>query len=300
MANTIKVPLDVHPSNRKTYLQNMETITHGTKHIMLFAGDQRVEHLNEDFYGEGISPEDNNSEHMFAIASKARIGAFATQLGFIARYAMDYPQIPYIVKMNSKTNLVPTSQKDPKSQAWFSVEDVLDLKKNAKLNIIGIGYTVYLGSEFESEMLKEAASLVYTARQHGLLSILWMYPRGKAVTAEKDPRIIAGAAGVGAALGADFVKVNYPKADNPAEALKEAIGAAGRTGLICAGGSKEDVPTFLQTLHDQIHIAGTAGNATGRNVHQRSLDEAVRFCNAISVITYDNKSVEEALKIYQQ
>lgn len=301
MANTtIKVPLDVHPSYKKVYQRNMETITHGTKRIMLFAGDQRVEHLNEDFHGEGISPEDNNSEHMFEIASKARIGAFATQLGFIARYGMDYLQIPYIVKMNSKTNLIPTSQKDPKSKAWFSVKDVLELKKNAKLNIIGIGYTVYLGSEFEPEMLKEAASLVYTARQHGLLSILWMYPRGKAVTVEKDPHIVAGAASVGAALGADFVKVNYPKADNPAEALKEAVGAAGRTGLICAGGSKEDVPAFLQTLHDQIHIAGTAGNATGRNVHQRSLDEAVRFCNAISAITYDNKSVEEAVKIYQQ
>lgn len=300
MAQDIKIPLDVHPDFRKTYQENVETITHGTKRIMLFAGDQKVEHLNEDFYGEGISPEDNTPEHMFAIASKARIGAFATQLGFLARYGMDYPKVPYIVKMNSKTNLLPTTQKDPVSHAWFGHGDILELKKTSKLNIIGIGYTVYLGSEFESEMLREAASLVYAARYYGMLSILWMYPRGKAVTQETDPHIIAGAAGVGAALGADFVKVNYPKADNPADALKEAVMAAGRTGLICAGGSKEDVPTFLQTLHDQIHISGAAGNATGRNIHQRSITEAIRFCNAIAAITYDNKSVAEALSLYNQ
>jgi fructose-bisphosphate aldolase/6-deoxy-5-ketofructose 1-phosphate synthase len=57
------------------------------------------------------------------------------------------------------------------------------------------------------------------------------------------------------------------------------------------------MPEFLQQLHDQIHIGGTVGNATGRNIHQRSLDEAVRFCNAISAITLDDASVEEANKI---
>ena len=37
---------------------------------------------------------------------------------------------------------------------------------------------------------------------------------------------------------------------------------------------------------------------TGRNLHQRPLDEAVRFCNAITSITAYDKSVEEAFKIY--
>ena len=50
--------------------------------------------------------------------------------------------------------------------------------------------------------------------------MLWIYPRGKAVTAEKDPDLIAGAAGVALCLGADFVKVNPPKPEDgrtPAE-----------------------------------------------------------------------------------
>ena len=55
---------------------------------------------------------------------------------------------------------------------------------------------------------------------------------------------------------------------------------------------------FLQTLHDQIHISGAFGNATGRNIHQKSLDEAVRFANAVSALTYDLVSVDEAHAIY--
>ncbi|HXS14553.1 MAG TPA: hypothetical protein VN711_00300 [Candidatus Saccharimonadales bacterium] len=294
-----KIPLDVSPQNQKTYEANLRLITQETGRLMLFAGDQKVEHLNEDFYGEGISTEDADPEHLFRIASRSRIGAFATQLGLLAHYGMDYPKVPYIVKLNSKTNLVKTSQRDPLSNAWLGLGDIMEFKKTSKLNIVGIGYTVYLGSEYESEMLREAASLVYAAHYHGLVALLWMYPRGKAVTDEKDPHIIAGATGIGAALGADFVKINYPKAEHPAESLKEAVMAAGRTKVICAGGSKEDVPTFLSTLHDQIHIAGTSGSATGRNIHQRPLDEAVRFCNAISAITFDKKSVDEALAIYK-
>lgn len=40
------------------------------------------------------------------------------------------------------------------------------------------------------------------------------------------------------------------------------------------------------------------GNATGRNIHQKPLDEAVRMCNAIYAITIEDATVEEALMIY--
>lgn len=38
--------------------------------------------------------------------------------------------------------------------------------------------------------------------------------------------------------------------------------AAGRTGLVCAGGSTVDAETFLTQLYDQIHVGGADGNAT--------------------------------------
>lgn len=213
---------------------------------------------------------------------------------------MDYPNISYLVKLNSKTNLVKTSQAEPFSQQWFDVQQVVDFRDNSMLKILGVGYTIYLGSEYEAEMLHQAAQIVYTAHQHGLITVLWMYPRGKAVKDEKEPHLIAGATGVAACLGSDFVKVNYPKKEGQEskEIFKEAIFAAGRTKVVCAGGASEDVELFLRTLHDQIFVSGASGNATGRNVHQKSLKEAIRMCNAIYAITIEGTTVEEALKIY--
>ncbi|MDY6843822.1 MAG: aldolase [Thermodesulfobacteriota bacterium] len=296
----IIVPLDVPKAVRETYIENYLTITKRSGRLMLFAGDQKVEHLNDDFYGKGIHPDDSDPEHLFRIASQARIGVFATQLGLITRYGMDYKDVPYLVKLNSKTNLVKTSQSDPLSNQWLDMYHVADFRNNSGLKILAVGYTVYLGSEYEGEMLYQAAQLVYSAHQYGLITVLWIYPRGKAVTNEKDPHLIAGATGVAACIGADFVKVNYPKKEGceSSEIFKEAILAAGRTKVVCAGGSSDDVGSFLKRLYDQIHISGAAGNATGRNIHQKSLKEAVNMCNAIYAITVEEKNVEEALKIY--
>jgi fructose-bisphosphate aldolase/6-deoxy-5-ketofructose 1-phosphate synthase len=296
----VLVPGDVPQTMRETYTHNYLAATRESGRLMLFAGDQKVEHLNDDFYGEGIHPDDGDPEHLFRIASRGRIGVFATQLGLIARYGMDYPEVRHLVKLNSKTHLVKTAQQDPLSRQWFDVEQVVAFQKNSSLNIVGVGYTIYLGSEYEATMLQQAAQMVYQAHQHGLLTVLWIYPRGKAVKDERDPHLIAGATGVAASLGTDFVKVNYPKKEGlvSREIFKQAVRAAGRTRVVCAGGSSVDARTFLQTLHDQIYVSGAAGNATGRNIHQKSLDEAIRMCNAIYAITVDEASVEQALKIY--
>ena len=296
----IMVPLDLPKAARENYIKNYLAITQRSGRLMLFAGDQKVEHLNNDFYGQGIHPDDSDPEHLFRIASQANIGVFATQLGLIARYGNSYADVPYLVKLNSKTNLVKTSQSDPFSNQWLDVQQVVDFRDNSGLKILAVGYTVYLGSEFESEMLRQAARIVSNAHQHGLISVLWIYPRGKAVADEKDPHLIAGATGVAACLGSDFVKVNYPKTEGyeAKEIFKEVIMAAGRTKVVCAGGSSDDVEAFLKRLHDQIHVSGASGNATGRNIHQKSLNEAVRMCNAIYAITVDGKTVNEAMKIY--
>ncbi len=301
MEEHFNIPADIPNGMINEYLNNVDDITLGSGRLMLFAGDQKVEHLNADFFGEGIAEDDNNPEHLFKIADTAEIGVFATQMGLVSHYGMDYPDVPYLVKMNSKTNLVKTAQRDPISLQLVDVEQVVEFKKNSGLNILGIGYTVYLGSEFEHLMLREAAQAIYKAHQHGLIAVLWIYPRGQAVKDEKDPNLIAGATGVAATLGADFVKVNYPKKANESrpEILKQAIKAAGRTKVLCAGGSSIDPKAFLQGLHDQIFISGAAGNATGRNIHQKSFQEAVNMTNAITAITVYGKSVDEAFEIYQ-
>ncbi len=298
----IPIPADVPESARATFAQNYMMITHASGRLMLFAGDQKIEHMNGDFYGEGIHADDADPEHLFRIAKEGRIGVFATQMGLIARYGEDYPSVPYLVKLNSKTNLVGKDQMDPYSSQITTVDQVARLRDQTSLLVAAVGYTVYLGSEFEHKMLEHAARIINEAHQYGLIVVLWVYPRGKAVKDEKDPHLIAGATGVAATIGADFVKVNAPKKDgsSAADLLKEATVAAGRTRVVCAGGSSVSAEDFLQQLYDQIHIGGASGNATGRNVHQKSFEEAVKMCNAISAITVDNADVQTAVKIYNE
>ena len=297
----VRVPVDVPAESRETYIDNYMAATRGTGRLMLFACDQKIEHLNKDFYGEGIHPEDLDPEHLFQIGAQGVCGVLAGQRGLIAQYAADYPEVNYLVKMNSKTNLVKTSQADPYSAQLHDLQAVMDMRANG-CNIVGLGYTIYLGSEYESNMLSEAGQLIAEAHAEGLLVVLWIYPRGKAVTAEKDPDLIAGAAGVALCLGADFVKVNPPTDGNgktSAENLAIASAAAGRCGLVCAGGSKADPEAFLTQLHDQIHIGGACGNATGSNIHMRSTEEAIRLTKAISAVTLADYDVADAVKVFK-
>ncbi len=298
----INIPLTVPKNKEQDFIKNYELATRGTNRLMMFAADQKVEHLNNDFVGPGIPAEVADPEHYFKIADKAHIGVLATQLGLIAQYGRDYPEIPYLVKINSKTNILTTEYKDPFANIWLQLEDIIKFKQETGLNIVGVGYTVYIGSWYESNMFNQAASLIYQAHQEGLITVLWMYPRGRAVKNETDLHLIAGGAGVALCLGADFVKVNYPY-DNPdhtqtIEQFKEVIKAAGRTGVICVGGARKDPKVFLQCLSDQIKKAGARGNATGRNIYQRPLDQSIRMANAISAISLYDYSPEQAYKIF--
>jgi DhnA family fructose-bisphosphate aldolase class Ia len=293
------IPMDVPKAERERFRENYLAVTKGCGRLMLFAGDQKLEHLNDDFYGEGIAPDDADPVHLFQIASRGKIGVFATQFGLIARYAMDYGEIPFLVKLNSRTNLVRTERSEPLSRELITVDQVVDMRDENDLQIRGVGYTVYLGSEHEAVMLREAAQIVRQAHHHGLLAVLWMYPRGKAVTDEWDPHLIAGATGAACCLGTDFAKVNYPKGEEAKGRFREAVTAGGRTKVVCSGGSRTEVEPFLRRLHDQIHVSGAAGNATGRNIHQKPLEEAVRMCNAIYSITVEGASVETALSIFR-
>jgi len=303
----ISVPADVPDELIETYLDNMRAATNGTGSMNLFACDQKIEHLNDDFYdgGKNIPLSSNDPKHLFEIGARAHaegtIGVLAGQLGLISMYARDYPEIPYLVKLNSKSHVVKTNQRDPISQSMWDMDDVMSLVHNG-INVVGIGYTIYIGSEYEHEMLTEAAQFIRQAHELGMISVVWMYPRGKAVEDEKDPQLISGAAGVAACIGADFVKVNYPRAWDgmtQPESFRIAVEAAGRTGIICSGGGSLAPRDFLQRLHDQVNISGCRGAATGRNIHQKQTDEAVRMTAACHAIICDGASVDDAMAIFE-
>ncbi len=297
----IYIPYTIPKNKRKEYVKNWKVATKNTGKLMMFAADQKVEHLNDDYVGPKIPEEVADPAHYFKIAKMAHIGVLAPQLGLVAKYADICPKIPLIIKLNSKTNIIKRSAKDPFSNRWYHIEDIITFKKQSGLNIVGVGYTVYIGSNYEPDSFGQAARIISKAHQEGLLAVIWMYPRGQAIKNEENIHLLAGGAGVGVCLGADFVKTNYPYG-NPtketAKKFKEVVKAAGRTGVICVGGKKIAEKKYLKHLHDQIHISGVRGCAVARNIYQRTLPEAIRMANAISAVCLYNYSPSEAYKIF--
>jgi DhnA family fructose-bisphosphate aldolase class Ia len=294
------VPADVPEKKRDIFIKNYTTITRNTGRIFLFSCDHKIEHLNKDFYGPNINAQAIHPEHLFRIASQGNIGAMATHLGLIARYAKQYPSINYIAKLNGKTNLIPLEQHDPKSDLLWTVDDVMSMHHNNNIMIPGVGITIYLGSEYESEQLAQAAATIAHAHSEGLVAIIWMYPRGAAITDETDPHLLAGATGIAASLGADFVKIKTPSATNistSVQNLKIASATAGNTKVICAGGEQSKPQEYLALLHDQIHNGDSAGTATGRNIFQYSLAESIALTQAIAGIVYDNMDLKTSISL---
>lgn len=324
----VVVPLSVPPAARETYIANFLEATCATGRLSMFAMDQYFEHLFADFYQKGH--EDTSIKHLFDIAVRSHVGAIAVQLGPLLRLSgIDpaYGRVPTIVKVTSKTNY--RSKAEPYSAVLDTVEAVLAARDRG-LNIVGVGTTVYPGSEHEERMYSETRSIIRAAHAEGLLAVVWCYPRGAAVVekarqwleeegvevpekfgfreAEKHPKTVLAAAAVLTVLSPDFGKINPPDPKKlglaPADdetanevALGEAVKMASPVRIICAGGSKQPPDAFLAQLKRQIDIAGVQGNATGRNIHERPLEEAVRMANAIASITVANATVEEAMAV---
>lgn len=299
--NNHVIPADVPEKKHDIFIKNYNAITRNTGRLFLFSCDQKIEHLNDDFYGPEINAQAIHPEHLFRIASQGNVGAMATHLGLLARYAKQYETVNYIVKLNATTNLIPREQQDPQSSLLWTVNDVLNFKhNNNKIMIAGIGVTVYPGSEQQEKQLTQAAQTIAHAHNEGLVTIVWMYPRGKAISEEHNAHLIAGATGIAVSLGADFVKIKVPAATDIAtstENLKIACAAAGNTKVICSGGKRIEPRDYLEQIYDQIHNGNAAGTATGRNIFQYSLAQSIALTRAIAGIVYDNSDLKTTISL---
>lgn len=129
-----------------------------------------------------------------------------------------------------------------------------------------MGYTIYIGSAHEAEMIEDFEEIERKAHLEGLPVIVWIYPRGKSVKNDVSREMISYAARVGLEIGADIVKLKYGgKPDD----LRWAVKSAGRTKVVVAGGAKKTEKEFLKQVKDIIN-AGAVGLAIGRNVWQAS------------------------------
>ena len=221
------------------------------KNILLLAYDQGMEHGPADFNGRNVDP-----NYILELGVNAGFDGIILQKGIAEKYYPPYKdKIPLIVKLNGKTRL---RKGEPLSVQVCSVKEAKDLGACA------VGYTVYVGSEYEPGMLREFGRIEQEAEEAGLRMIGWIYPRGKGVKDPTSPETVAYAARVGLELGADLVKINYP---GSIRALHWAVKAAGKTRVLVSGGNKLPEKDFIRLSKD-IMSAGAAGLAVGRNVWQ--------------------------------
>ena len=239
---------------------------------LLLAYDHGMEHGTADFDSRSIDP-----EKVLAIADCGLFTGVVLQKGVAEKYYDSKKrQVPLIVKLNGKTNLIADS--DPYSPQLCSVKEAIELGASA------VGYTVYVGSSHEAKMMDEFAKIERETDKYGLPLIGWMYPRGKAVAGkEYSKEILSYAARLALEVGAEMVKIPY---SGDKESFSWVIKAAGKMPVVIQGGPKIEKSRFYQMIRDVL-AAGAVGLAVGRNVWQA--EEPMKAAEEINKIIFDEK-----------
>lgn len=230
---------------------NLKNITTEGKALYL-AYDQGLEHGPTDFNDNNVDP-----NYIIRIAKAGKYNAVIFQKGIAEKYMEEIKKskIPLIIKLNGKTNLVAG---EPVSKQLCTVDEAISLGASA------VGYTIYIGSEHEAEMMQEFEKIEREAHDKGLPVIVWAYPRGKGIEGKPKEELMAYAARVGLEIGADIIKIAY---SGTVKDLHWAVKSAGKTKVVIAGGVKKDKKELLQQVKE-IMKAGCIGLAIGRNVWQ--------------------------------
>jgi class I fructose-bisphosphate aldolase len=260
----------------------------GNGKLMILPIDQGLEHGPVDFF------DDNNNvmacadpDFQYKLAMAGGFSAIALQIGLAEKYYHQYAgKVPLVLKLNGKTCI--PSDDEAFSPLNATVEDAVRLGADA------VGYTLFVGSPRQDEDLAQFREVRREAEKYGMPIIMWAYPRGKDIDKKGGKNSLYAvqyAARVGAELGADIVKVNYPEISEakrstyPApynelqytalEAAQSVVNAAGsKTKVIFSGGSKVSHDELYGNVHTAFQ-SGAIGLIFGRNMWQRPMDEAV-------------------------
>lgn len=227
---------------------NLNKITTKGKALYL-AYDQGLEHGPSDFNDKNVDP-----SYILDIAKKGKFNAVILQKGVAEKYKNKL-KIPLILKLNGKTNLV---KGDPVSRQLCTVREAV------KLGAVAVGYTIYIGSLYESIMFEEFENIQREAHRKNIPVIVWVYPRGRGVRGKSKRELMAYAARTGLEIGADIIKIRY---DGNFNDLKWAVKSAGKTKVVIAGGMKKNERLLMKQIKEIIK-ADCIGMAIGRNIWQ--------------------------------
>jgi fructose-bisphosphate aldolase, class I len=296
-----------------------QLITHGrlagTGYLSILPVDQGVEHSA----GASFAPNPMyfDPEKLVELAIEGGCNAVASTLGALGSVARQYAhRIPFILKVNHNEFLSYPNSFD--QIVFASIRQAFDM------GAVGVGATIYFGSEESKRQLQEVTKMFQQAHELGMCTILWCYLRNAAFkTKDVDYHTAADLTGqanhLGVTIEADIIKQKLPETnggytalnfgktskkvysdlttDHPIDLTRYQVANCymGRAGLINSGGASSGESDLKEAVRTAVinKRAGGMGLISGRKAFQRPMNEGVGLLNAVQDV-YLNKNVTVA------
>ena len=258
----------------------------GTGKMVILPVDQGFEHGPDRSFA--VNPDAYDPHYHFQLAIDAGLNAYAAPLGMIEAGADTFAgQIPLILKMNSNNSMM-AKGKNTDQAITSTIKDAIRLGCNA------IGFTIYPSSDQSIDMYEEVHELISEAKSHGIVSVVWSYPRGGDLPKEHETSldVVSYGAHIACLLGAHIIKVKPPKASifekNAAKLLDGQDFSSlanriafikrscfhGRKIVIFSGGESKGEDSIYTEI-EEIARGGGNGSIIGRNTFQRPKHDAI-------------------------
>jgi len=281
----------------------------GTGYISILPVDQGIEHSGAASFAK--NPAYFDPQNLLELAIEGGCNAVATTFGVLGMTSRRYAhKIPFIVKLNHNELLTYPNKFD---QVMFgSVQEAYNL------GAVGVGATIYFGSEESTRQIQEVSKAFQEAHELGLFTVLWCYLRNDAFKKDGvDYHLSADLTGqanhIGATIEADIIKQKMPEnnggynaigfgktdplvyseltTDHPIDLTRWQLVNCymGRVPLINSGGESKGEGDLGQAVRTAVinKRAGGTGLIVGRKAFQRPLADGVALLNAVQDVYLD-------------
>jgi class I fructose-bisphosphate aldolase len=265
----------------------------GTGYVSILPVDQGIEHSA----GASFAPNPMyfDPANIVELAIEGGCNAVASTLGVLGAVSRKYAhRIPFIMKFNHNELLTYPNQFD---QILFAnVEQAFDM------GAMGVGATIYFGSEESGRQLQEVTEAFQLAHELGMFTVLWCYLRNSDFNKDgTDYHAAADLTGqanhLGVTIEADIIKQKLPESnggytalgfgkthkkvyseltsDHPIDLTRYLVANCymGRAGLINSGGASSGESDLAEAVRTAVinKRAGGTGLISGRKAFQRAV-----------------------------
>src|SRR3954452_2232462 len=242
----------------------------GTGHVSILPVDQGIEHSA----GASFAPNPRyfDPEGIVELAYEGGCNGVASTFGVLGAVSRKWAhKIPFIVKINHNEFLTYPNKYD---QIMFG-----SVQRAYELGAVGVGATIYFGSEESTRQLQEVAVAFEAAHQLGMFTVLWCYLRNSAFKVDGvDYSLSADLTGqanhLGVTIEADIIKQKLPENNGGYNAVK----GFGKTSPLVYDKLTTDHPIDLTRWQVVNNYMGRVPliNSGGESAGDSDLAQAVR------------------------